>query len=531
MRFGLVAVSVLVTAAIITLYLRRYGLSTLAVEHEAIRGWLAGDGLYAYRSPENESGAALPPALALIVAPLTLLPLSAAGGLLALAGLAALLLSTMIIAGPVARRHGRRRGLFVLVAAGLALLAEPVRAAIGLGRPELVILALLAADLVGLRRAARVRDRSLAALLRSRRSPRARSSRSGGADRPHRAWIVHAFRAALFSSATRHASNDARHVSGDARHASNDARHASNDARHVSGDARHASSDARHVSGDARHVSSAAHHGESSKRSRREIEPSGNGWKRLAASGSWAGVGTGLAVTFSATALLFVGYLLVTRQRRAALTALATAALVTVGMLAVAPAETLTWYGTTMWELARPAPVSDVDNQSLAGMMARLYGFPAPPVLVWFAFGILIVAVGLIRARSAHTEGDEVAAYTLIGLTAAVASPVTTAAESLWLLPAVLILADTGLRRRLTLRPARPSRWIHRTGAGHLAAAIVGYLLLVTEPDWALRWNVPALALILLVNALPWRQGAPAALATARPAPHRRAAIPLPRGG
>ncbi|GIE80849.1 hypothetical protein Aph02nite_67990 [Actinoplanes philippinensis] len=551
-RFGLVAVSVLVTAAIITLYLRRYGLSTLAVEHEAIRGWLAGDGLYAYRSPKNESGAALPPALALIVAPLTLLPLPAAGGLLALAGLAALLLSTMIIAGPVARRHGRRRGLFVLAAAGLALLAEPVRAAIGLGRPELVILALLAADLVGLRRAARVRDRSLAALLRSRRSPRGRSSRSRGGERPRRARIVHAFRAALFSGITHHASSaahqasnagrhlssDAQHFSGDARHlssdaprASGDALHVPGDALHVPGDALHVSSDARHVSSDARHVSSDARHGESSKRSRREIEPSGNWWKRLAASGSWAGVGTGLAVTFSATALLFVGYLLVTRQRRAALTALATAALVIVGMLAVAPTETLTWYGTTMWELARPAPVSDVDNQSLAGMMARLYGFPAPPVLVWFAFGILIVAVGLIRARSAHKDGDEVAAFTLIGLTAAVAGPVTTPAESLWLLPAVLILADTGLRRRLSLRPARPSRWIRRTGTGHLAAAAVGYLLLVTAPGWALRWNVPALALILLVNALPWRQGAPAALPAGRSAPHRRAAIPLPRGG
>ncbi|WP_433792772.1 glycosyltransferase family 87 protein [Actinoplanes sp. CA-252034] len=471
MRVATVAVGVLVTAAIITFYLHRYELSTLAVEHEAIKGWLAGDGLYAYRSPKNESGAALPPALALIAVPLTLLPLPAAGTLLALAGLAALLLSTVIIAGPVARRHGYRRGPFVLATAGLALLAEPVRAGIGLGRPELLILALLAADLVGLRRAARVRDRSLAALLRSRRS-------SGG--RPRGSRLVHALRG---------------------------------------------------CPGDP---------SESSKRSRREVDTSGGGWRRIRANGAWAGAGTGLAVTFSATALLFVVYLLVTRQRRAALTALATAAAVTVGVLVVAPAETLMWYGTTMWELARPAPVSDIDNQALAGLMARLYGFPAPPVLVWFAFGILIVAVGLIRARSAHTEGDEVAAFTLVGLTVAVAGPVTTAAESLWLLPAILILADAGLRRRRSLRPSRPSRpsrWIRfagrparRTGTGHLTAAAVGYLLLVTAPEWSLRWNVPALALIVLVNTLPWRQGSPARPA-AHPVAHRRAAIPLPRGG
>jgi alpha-1,2-mannosyltransferase len=479
-RSGLVAAGVLVTAAIITLYLQRYDLSTLAVEHEAIRGWLAGDGLYAYRSPKNESGAALPPALALLIAPLTLLPLRAAGWLLALAGLAALLVTALIVAGPVARRHGRRRGAFVLTAAALALLAEPVRAAIGLGRPELLILALLAVDLVGLRRAARVRDRSLAALLRSRRSPRTRSRLTGrrfvASPVPGGRRIVHAFRATLFP----------------------------------------------HYSGDL---------SESSKRSartRREINPSGGGaLRRIWASGSWAGVGTGVAVTFSATALLFIVYLLVTRQRRAAVTALATATAVTVGVLVAAPTETLEWYGTTMWELARPAPVSDLDNQSLAGVMARLYGFPAPPVLVWFAFGILLVAVGLIRARSAHTEGDEVTAFTLIGLTAAVAGPVTTAAESLWLLPAVLILADAGLRRRLSVRLPRSTR---RAGTVYLAAAAAVYLTLIATPAWSLRWNVPALALILLVNVLPWRQGS-AALPTARPAPHRRAAIPLPRGG
>jgi alpha-1,2-mannosyltransferase len=430
-RTGLVAVGVLVTVAIITLYLQRYGLSTLAVEHEAIRGWLAGDGLYAYRSPANEAGAALPPALALLLAPLTLLPLRAAGWLLALAGLAALLLAIRILAGPVARRYGRRHGPLVLTAGVLALLAEPVRAAVGLGRPELLIFALLAADLVALRRASRARHRSLTALLGT-------GSRAGLTD------------------------------------------------------------------------------------------PSAPGPLRRAwAAGTWAGAGTGLATALSPAAFLFVVHLFVTRQRKAALTALATAAVVTLTALALAPAETVAWYGTTMWELDRPAPVSDLDNQSLAGVMARLYGFPAPPVLVWFSFGILVVAVGLIRARSAHADGDEVAAFTLIGLTTAVAGPVTTAAESLWMLPAVLILADTGLRRRSSVRLPRSARF---TGTGFLVAAAAGYLILVSTPVWSLRWNIPAFALIVLVNALPWRHGTPT-LPTRRPTATRRAAIPLPRGG
>ncbi|MDI6099126.1 glycosyltransferase 87 family protein [Actinoplanes sp. NEAU-A12] len=467
LRSGLVAVGGLLTLAIITLYLQRYGLSTLAVEHAAVRGWLDGDGLYAYREPGSQAGAAQPPAAAMLLAPLTLLPLRAAGWLLALAGVAALLLTTLVVAGPVARRHGRRRGPFVLAAASLALLAEPVRAAIGLGRPELLILALLAADIVGLRRAARTLHL------------------------PHRTRFASRFTRPRFDPS---APGPLRRVFDPL------------------------------SPGPLRRVFDPSSPGPL----RRAFDPSSSSPLRRAwANGSWAGAGTGLAAALSPTALLFVVYLLVTRQRRAAVTALATAAAVTVAALVAAPAETLAWYGTTMWELDRPAPISDIHNQSLAGAMARLYDFPAPPVLVWFSFGILLLAVGLIRARSAHSDNDEVAAFTLIGLTAAVAGPVTTAAESLWLLPAVLVLADAGLRRRLGGRLPRSKRL---TGTGYLVAAALGYLTLVVTPEWSLIWNVPAFTLILLVNALPWRHGTPA-LPTRQPVPARRAAIPLPRGG
>ncbi|GAA0428080.1 glycosyltransferase 87 family protein [Actinoplanes campanulatus] len=438
MRSGLVVLGALLTLAVITLYLQRYALSTLAVEHAAIQGWLDGADLYAYRSPGNQAGAALPPALAMLLAPLTLLPLRAAGWLLTVAGVAALLLTTLVVAGPVARRHGRRRTPFVLAAAACALLSEPVRATIGLGRPELLILALLAADLIALRRADRVRHRILADLP----GPRRRSALDRGPQ-----WFPDRFRRRL---------------------------------------------------------------------------------RRSWITGSWAGVGSGLAAALCAVPLLFIVFLLLTKQRRAAVTALFTAAVVTLAALAVAPDETLSWYGTVMWELDRPAPVSAPDNQSLAGVMARLYGFPAPPVLVWFAFGMLLLAVGLIRARSAHTDGDEVAAFTLVGLTGAITGPVSTSAETLWLLPAVLVLADTGMRRRLGGRLPRTTRL---TGIAFLAGALLVYLSLLAPPSWSLTWNIPAFALILLVNTLPWRHGAPP-LPTPRPGRSSRpAAIPLPRGG
>ncbi|BCJ43572.1 hypothetical protein GCM10010168_41180 [Actinoplanes ianthinogenes] len=402
-RSALVAVGGLVTLALVALFLSRYGLSTLAVTHAAVRDWLGGTGLYAYREPVNRAGAALPPALAILLAPLALLPLKAAGWLLALAGVAALLLATVVLAGPIARRHGRRRAPLVLGVAALALLTEPVRAALGEGRPELLLFGLVVADLVALRRL---------------RAGRGRGARWWLTDRP-----------------------------------------------------------------------------------RPLPDRLRQGW----ADGSWAGIGTGLAAAFAVTPLFFLLGLVVLRQRRAALTALTTAVTVTLAGLLFAPRETLTWFGDTLWELNRTEPLTAAGNQALAGVLARAYGLPAPPVLVWLSLGAVLLAAGLIRARSALAAGDEVAAFTVIGLAAAAVGPMSTPAELIWLLPALLVLADTLSR--------------HRQGV-----ALAGYALLVAPLPVLFRWDVFAFALILLTGALPWR----AAPAPAEPV--RRAAIPVPRG-
>ncbi|MFC7529039.1 glycosyltransferase family 87 protein [Actinoplanes sp. GCM10030250] len=426
----MVALGCLGTIWMINFCIQRYGLSALTIEFEAIRDRFDGGSLYAYRMPGSQTGAALSPALALLLAPLTLLPLEVAGWLLALAGMAALLLATVVLAGPVARRYGHRRTTVVLVVAALALLTTPVRATIGLGRPDLLLFGLVVADLVALRRAAWARSR--ATWWPGRTAAQPIRDRSTGA-RLRRVW----------------------------------------------------------------------------------------------ATGTWAGIGTGLATALSAAPVLFIVYLLITRQRRAAVTALVTAATVTLGVLLIAPDETLTWYGTALWELDRTAPISDPGNQSLAGLLARLYGYSAPPVLVWLSFGTLLLAVGLIRARSAHADGDEIAAFTLVGLTAAVAGPVTGPAEAVWLVPAVLILADAAMRRRLGTRLPRSARY---AGAGFALAALLGYGLLIAGPGSSFTWNGTAFALILLVNALPWRHGSAPAIPVPRPT-RKRAAIPVPRGG
>ena len=170
-----------------------------------------------------------------------------------------------------------------------------------------------------------------------------------------------------------------------------------------------------------------------------------------------------------------------------------------------------------LWRLDRTGGVDQIGNQSLAGVLARLYDSATTPVLLWLSFALLLIAVGMIRARSAHADGDEIAAFTLIGLTGAIVGPVTGTHE---LIVGAARGADPGGRggaasgsriggrcrvaaRSVPARHSPPRPWLT-------------YLLFVIAPVWTFadRWarrdprrNAYALALILLVNALPWRPG------------------------
>ncbi len=433
----MVTVMCLGTLAAITGYLYRYGLNGLAVDHAAVRGWLHGDDLYAYRSAAR-LGCALPPITAVLLIPFAVLPLAAAGWLLALLSATALMLATVALAGPVARRYGRSRGTIALIAGGLALLTEPIRSALGLGHLDLVVFGLVTADVVALRRWAWARRRA-----------------TWWPDRP--------------------------------------------------------------ASG--------------APRGRRPADLLRRGW----ATGGWAGAGTGIATALAVAPVLFIVYFMVTRQWRAAATALVTAATLMLGGLLAAPSATATWFGTVLAQVDRAGPIDAPDNQSLAGVLARLYDSAGTPLLVWLSFAVLLVAVGLSRARSAHADGDEITAFTLVGLTSAAVGPVSHTHELIWLLPAVLILVDAAARRLAARR--------HRlAGARYAAGAVLVLLLCLADPTWTLGWNAYALVVIVLLNALPWRPGAAPALPigprprlveprAAQPGtPRRLPAIPGPRG-
>jgi alpha-1,2-mannosyltransferase len=280
-------------------------------------------------------------------------------------------------------------------------------------------------------------------------------------------------------------------------------------------------------------------------RARAEIRPvTGSPIVQYLRSGAWAGVGIGLATSIKLTPALFILYFVITRQWRVASTAIATAIGVSTATFLIAERESATYFGQVMWQTERVGAADMTPNQSLAGLLARTYDDTQGPMLVWLSFALLMLAVGLSRAARSHDDGDELTAFTLVGLTANVISPISWSHHLVFVIPAILVLADAAMRRRDAARgmprrgpapsagmngfaPLRTPIWFPAlTGLRHATAALAVYLLFLVSPIWPYEHQLPvvshyadglwgalmensfAIALIVLVATLPWRPGA-----------------------
>ncbi|HYN92417.1 MAG TPA: glycosyltransferase 87 family protein [Pilimelia sp.] len=452
-RIGTVGVAALLAWWAVELFGRPYVFFDLLIYHGAVAWWAGGGELYAFIAPDTTLGFTYPPFAALVMLPMAALSAELAGWVNVVASLGALAVVLAALLVPLAERAGWSRWFTVAMALPLAAALEPVRETLGYGQVNLLLFALVMADMVALRWRAR-----------------------GGA-RPGRRYA--------------------------------------------------------------------------------------SWWARLWFSGAWAGVGIGLATAIKLTPALFIVYLVVTRQWRAVTTAVGTALGVTAGAFLLAGHESASYFGGVLWDTERVGVADMTPNQSLAGLLARLYDSAETPGLMWLAFSLLVVALGLSRASTAHAEGDELTAFTLVGLTANVVSPISWSHHLVFVLPAILVLADAALRRRaasrgLAVRAGRPVGgaapgaalrtpiWFPAlTGLRHAGAAVLLYLVFLVSPIWpyehqlsqgvshyadgavgVLAENSLALALILLVAALPWRPGAEPAFYSELAA--RRPGQPLP---
>jgi hypothetical protein len=425
-QIWLVVGTVVFAAVASEVFGRRYTFFDMRIYHGAMEWWTSGGELYEFIAPGTGLGFTYPPFAALTMLPIAGMPSMVAGWINVVVSVAALGAILAALLAPIADRYGWPRWLAVAMALPLALALEPGRETLGFGQVNLLLFALVMADLLALRM--------------RRTYPLLTGLPTAG---PESFW-----RDAL---------------------------------------------------------------------------------RRLWFSGTWAGVGIGLATAVKLTPGLFILYLMVSRQWRPAAVASATAGGATLAAWVVVPRESTAYFTSLLWQTDRVGATDFAPNQSLAGLLSRLYDQPSTPALLWLSFSAVCLALGLSRAAAAHKEGDELAAFTLVGITAIIISPISWTHHLVFVFPALLVMMDAALRRRAAGRglPAGSAvgsvtAWL-RSGS----AVVATYALFMIAPLWWVRnrldeggshydsglWGVLlenslALGLILLLALMPWRPGA-----------------------
>ncbi|MBS1878389.1 MAG: DUF2029 domain-containing protein [Actinobacteria bacterium] len=168
--------------------------------------------------------------------------------------------------------------------------------------------------------------------------------------------------------------------------------------------------------------------------------------------GRWQGVGVGLAAAIKLTPLIFVAYLLATRRARAAAVAMVTFAATLLAGFLLLPADSRTfWLDGVFLQARRVGNPINLDDQSLAGTVARLAGGPAQGVGWWYGAAVLTAVAGFAVAVWAHRRGHRLAGAVCCGITGLLVSPISWTHHWVWAVPLLVLLTVVAWRRR--------SRW------------------------------------------------------------------------
>jgi alpha-1,2-mannosyltransferase len=209
---------------------------------------------------------------------------------------------------------------------------------------------------------------------------------------------------------------------------------------------------------------------------------------------TWAGVGIGLAAAIKLTPALFIVYLLLSRRTRAAATAAATAAGATLLGALVAPNATRDFWLSALWDTSRVGRTDYTANQSINGMLSRLFSPEKPPTTLWVGLALAFAVVGLWRATVAARGGDEITGLALTGLTAGLISPITWVHHLYWFVPAIAALVLASLTA-----PSPRRIWLILSAAAAYTICVVG---VDTLTDWGVEQRpTPSLSEFLLRNA------------------------------
>ncbi|MFI7677439.1 glycosyltransferase 87 family protein [Actinophytocola sp. NPDC049390] len=168
--------------------------------------------------------------------------------------------------------------------------------------------------------------------------------------------------------------------------------------------------------------------------------------------GRFRGVGVGIAAGIKLTPLIFVPYLLFTRDRRAAGTATLTFGATIVAGFLVLPRDSVRYWFTDLWDFSRVTDIPDDEvartlNASIRGVLDRLQIPHASAV--WLVLAALVGIAGLAVAIRASRRGHEPAGILACAVAGLLVSPVSWIFHWVWCIPLLLLWAVRAWRHNL----------------------------------------------------------------------------------
>ena len=181
---------------------------------------------------------------------------------------------------------------------------------------------------------------------------------------------------------------------------------------------------------------------------------------------TWRGVLVGLALAVKLTPGIFILYFILTRQRRALVLMVLSAASSSLFAFAVLPSDS--WHYWTQLVLQnRAGPTFYAGNQSLSGMVARILGDSAASGAVTVFLAVGVVATSILAAVRIRRD-DCLGRFGIVGLMGLLISPISWTHHWVWAIPITI----------WAINPARTS-----------VTRIVGAALVLTMligPQWLL---------------------------------------------
>jgi len=159
------------------------------------------------------------------------------------------------------------------------------------------------------------------------------------------------------------------------------------------------------------------------------------------------GIGVGIAAAVKLTPLIFVPFLLLTRQFRAAGTAIGTFLLCSLGTLAIAPRSSWLYWSTEIFDDRRSGNLRYISDQNLASALQRFTGGPVAPLLVGL-IAALFACAGLALAAWAYRVSSPLLGALVCAATGLIISPVSWVHHYVWVVPLLAWLALAGDRPR-----------------------------------------------------------------------------------